>query len=274
MSRILETILFILSWGRGIFSFLFCVLLSLYLINSDSEGKGRFIQVANSSVLFPVQSSIKWVNKLRSVEAENAELLEENAQLRLKLDSYKQSEMENQRLRDYLAFPRKFIDPVMVAQVVSRDPGRLQSSCMINRGEDSDVKLNMPVFTPRGLVGKVSKVMHNHAYVQFLNDPASKVSIVENKTRTIGILESRNGMDLEVEFPAHTEVDLGDTLVTSGFGGIFPKGIQVGVVDKWIESDIEVLKRASIQPFQKHQYLEEMFILKSTPKWKVYLKDD
>lgn len=274
MNRIVISLMFFLSMGRGIFSFLMCTLFALYLVNSSSEGKGHFIQLATSSLLFPVQSSINWVNKLKSVDAENSELLEENAQLRLRIDSYKQSEMENQRLRGYLKFPRKFIDPVMVAQVVSRDPGRLQSSCMINRGEDAEVQTNMPVFTPSGLVGKISKVMHNHSFVQFLNDPASKVSVVENTTRTIGILESRNGIDLEAEFPEHTEVEIGDTLVTSGFGGVFPKGIQVGVVSEWVESDIEVLKKAKVRPFQQHQYLEEMFVLKSRPKWKVYLKHD
>lgn len=215
-----------------------------------------------------------WMNEFKSIEAENTQLLEENAQLRLKLDQYKQSELENLRLRDYLKFPRRADMPVMVAQVVSRDPGRLQSSCMVNRGEVDGIKVNMPVFTPKGLVGKISKVMNNYSIVQFLNDPASKVSIVENKTRAIGILESRNGFDLEVEFPAHSEVALGDTLVSSGFGGIYPKGIQVGVVQDWIQADMAVLKRGKVQPFQNNFYLEEMFILKTQSKWMVHLHDE
>lgn len=274
MSRYFASIIGLMSWGRGVLSFIFCISLSLYLINSEAEDKGLVVQVVNSSVLYPVQSSIIWINEIKSLEAENALLLEENAQLRLKLDSYKQSELENQRLRGYLSFPRKFDFPVLVAQVVSRDPGRLQASCMINRGELDGLSIDMPVFTPTGLVGKVSKVFNNHAYVQFLNDIASKVSVLENKTRAIGILESRNGYELEVEFASHTEVEPGDTLVSSGFGGVFPKGIQVGVVKDWIETDIAVLKRARVMPFQSNAFLEEMFVLKSTPHKIVHLKDE
>mgnify|MGYP006083482545 CR=1 FL=1 len=269
MNRFFILILGVMQWGRSVLSFLFCLIFSLVLLQSDSSSKGTFIQVMTSTLLYPVQSTIMWVDELKSLDNENSRLLEENAELRLKIDSYRQSAKENLRLREYLKFPKHEDFPVLVAQVVSRSPGRINSSCMINRGEIDGIEVNMPVFTPQGLVGKISKVMYNHAFVQFLNDPASKVSSIENSTRNIGILESRNGISLEIEFPVHSEVSLGDTLVSSGFGGIFPKGIQIGKLHSWEKSDLEVLKRAIVIPFQNPAYLEEMFILKSKTSWTV-----
>ncbi|MBO7130523.1 MAG: rod shape-determining protein MreC, partial [Fibrobacterales bacterium] len=68
-------------------------------------------------------------------------------------------------------------------------------------------------------------------------------------------------------FPAFSGTRVGDTLVTSGFGGIFPKGIPVGVIENFEESDVPVLERAAVRLFQNPAYLEELFVLKRLPSW-------
>ena len=67
--------------------------------------------------------------------------------------------------------------------------------------------------------------------------------------------------------PAHAGIREGDTLVTSGLGGIFPKGIGVGVVKEMVPHDMDVLSTMVIQPFQEVSQLEEVFIMQKEPDW-------
>ena len=149
MNKIFELLLGVMTWGRSILTFVVLILFSLILFQSSNETKGQVIQALVSSILFPVQSTVQWVDELKLIESKNARLLEENAILRLKIDTYRQAEKENQRLRDYLKFPRRLEMPVVVAQVVSRDPGRLQSSLVINKGKVDGMKVSMPVLLLR-----------------------------------------------------------------------------------------------------------------------------
>jgi rod shape-determining protein MreC len=65
-----------------------------------------------------------------------------------------------------------------------------------------------------------------------------------------------------MRFPSHAEIFLGDTIITSGMGGLFPNGLAVGIVEKIDEDDVQVLSRASVKTFQNPNYIEEVFVLK------------
>ena len=98
-------------------------------------------------------------------------------------------------------------------------------------------------------------------------DPENKVSVLENRTRITGILESPDSRKLFVELPAHADLKVGDTLVTSGLGGIYPKGIRIGLVLHIFPGDIDVMKKAEVVPFQNPSEIEEVFVLKKKIDW-------
>jgi rod shape-determining protein MreC len=225
------------------------------------SGKYNFHQMMISSVLYPAQVMINVATRYKDLKNENQYLLQENAKLRLMNDLRIQETMENRRLRNFLRFPANPNYSVRLAQVVARDPNRVNSSVIINLGLKDSVVSGMPVFTPRGLVGRLSMVMNNHSHVQLLYDFGSKVSVMENRSRTIGILESLNARDLSFRFPAHAEVFVGDTIVTSGLGGVFPKGVSVGIVENILEDEVKVLLKARVKLFQNPHYIEEIFVL-------------
>lgn len=123
------------------------------------------------------------------------------------------------------------------------------------------------MFSMNGLVGKVTKADMGHSRVQLIVDPNLKLSVMERRTRVVGFLESMDGHLLTAMVPAHAGVKAGDTLVTSGLGGIFPKGIPVGTVKDVRKADIDVMRQMDVVPFQELSTLEEVFVMEKEPDW-------
>ena len=155
----------------------------------------------------------------------------------------------------------------MTARVVGHSPGRFLTTLVINRGTSHGVKENMPVFSMNGLVGKITKAAYTHSRVQLLVDPNLKLSVLERKSRVVGFLESVDGHLLTAMIPSHAGVKEGDTLITSGLGGIFPKGIPVGTVKAVRKSDLDVMRQMDVAPFQEFSSLEEVFVMEKEPEW-------
>lgn len=257
------------SFGRGLFAFLFFFGLSYAILHTSLKDKMRIADVAVSTVLYPAQLVVNKATSWSHLEKENRQLKEANARMRIENDYLRQDFLHKLRLQNLDSVGIVFPDSVVLAQVVAKNPGRLQTSLLINLGARDNLTRNMPLFTPRGLVGKVSKIYDNHSVVQLLTDPESKVSVLENRTRISGIIESPDSRRLYVELPAHADVRVGDTLVTSGLGGVFPKGIRVGRIQKIGPGDIDVMKKAEIIPFQNASEVEELFVLKKNVDWVV-----
>jgi rod shape-determining protein MreC len=253
--------------GRGITSFFLCCLISLILLNKDIEYKQGVVDLLFSTVLYPAQVVSSKINSLKSIQGENEFLKKENMRLRLENDMLLQARKENLRYRDMLGFIRDHEFPMTMAEVIARSPGRLQTVFVINRGAEDSIKVNMPVLTSKGLVGRISKVFPGHSHVKLLTDPVVKVSVLENSSRTVGILESPDSYRIRVVLPRHAMVQKGDTLVTSGFGGIFPKGILVGRITDFKKGDLEVVKHALVKLFQDLDYVEEVFVIRKEPDW-------
>jgi rod shape-determining protein MreC len=108
--------------------------------------------------------------------------------------------------------------------------------------------------------------------VQGLSDPNSKVSVLCNRSRVNGVLEAWPGGKLLVRFPVDADVKLADTLVTSGMGGVFPKGLSVGIIrdphTDAREGD-DILKAWEVKPFQNPDLVEEVFVLIRKDSWTV-----
>lgn len=229
--------------------------------------RDSIVSTALSTVFYPAQMVISYVDSHRAVAAENEQLKEENA--RLRQETYYASEglQELTRLHTLVRFDDKWDYPIVTARVVGHNPGRFLTTIVINRGTKHGVKENMPVFSMNGLVGKVTKATITHSRVQLLVDPNLKLSVQERRTRVVGFLESMDGHLLSAMIPSHAGVKEGDTLITSGLGGIFPKGIPVGTVKAVRKADLDVMRLMDVAPFQEFSTLEEVFVMEKDPEW-------
>ena len=234
---------------------------------SSTAVRESIVDKALSTVFYPVQLLMASVNDFKSLQAENDHLKAENA--RLRQETYHASEglQELTRLHTLVRFDDKWDFPIVTSRVVGHNPGRFLTTLVINRGTHHGVKENMPVMSMNGLVGKISKATLTHSRVQLLVDPNLKLSVLERRTRVVGFLESVDGHLLSAMIPSHAGVAEGDTLITSGLGGIFPKGIPVGTVHKVRKADLDVMSLMDVQPFQEFSTLEEVFVMQKEPDW-------
>ncbi|MBR3851707.1 MAG: rod shape-determining protein MreC [Fibrobacter sp.] len=269
MLRAFRFIVGLFSQKHGIVAFAFFLLLGILMRQAPEATQKSVISAALASVFYPAQMVISSVDEFRSVAHENEMLKEENARLRQETYYASEALQELARLHTLVRFDDKWDYPIVTARVVGHNPGRFLTTLVINRGTSRGVKEDMPVFSMNGLVGKVSKATLTHSRVQLLVDPNLKLSVLERRTRVVGFLESVDGRTLSAMIPTHAGVKVGDTLITSGLGGIFPKGIPVGTVTQIRPSDLEVMQLMDVMPFQEFSSLEEVFVMGKEPEWVV-----
>jgi rod shape-determining protein MreC len=176
---------------------------------------------------------------------------------------------ENDRLRDYFNIQRQHAWKPALARVVARDPVNWWKTITIDRGARDGVVTNAPVVTAEGLVGRVSTVTFAQSQVVLVGDPDCRVSVLvgDDKSREQGVIAPASSTPLD-----HALVDLsylsrnsklapGQYVVTSGMGGIFPKGIVVGQIADFRNIGYGLYKEAQVRLAVNMNRLEEVFIL-------------
>lgn len=267
MLRAYRFIVDLFTQRHGIVAFVFFLVLGLLMRQAPVPIRESVVSTALSSLYFPAQRIVSAMGHYKSIAQENEQLKEENARLRQETFHAREGLQELARLHTLVRFDDKWDYPIVTARVVGHNPGRFLTTMVINRGVEHGVKENMPVFSMNGLVGKISKSTKNHSRVQLLVDPNLKLSVMDRRTRVVGFLESMDGRRLTAMIPTHAGVHAGDTLVTSGLGGIFPKGIPVGTVKEIRKSDLDVMCQMEVNPFQEFSILEEVFVMEKEPDW-------
>jgi rod shape-determining protein MreC len=264
------------KWARGLIVFLLFVFFSIYMLNTNINQKQNIANSAEfifSSILYLPQSWVSYGLYLGEVGEQNILLKKENAKLKLEIDMIKEYAIENERLRDLLSFESQPDYPIFLSRIIGHNPGQYTTTIVVGRGKADSISYGMPVFTVNGLVGKVSKVFANHSMIQLLSDPNLRVSVISSRSRALGTIFSRENGNIQIQVSSYTDLVPGDTLVTSGFGGIYPKGIPVGVLVKLDKNDSEVLSYGSIKPLQQIESLEEVFIIHKPTDWVVWEGD-
>ncbi|MBD3316100.1 MAG: rod shape-determining protein MreC [Chitinivibrionales bacterium] len=252
---------------RNLFSLLLTVFLSLWMINAQPAAQRRIARALTFSIFYPFQFTVNQVTRARNIFAENRRLREEVTQLTTRLAQLEDRAVENERLREMLEFERKTELTLLPARVIAREPSSLYRAFVANRGSAHEVRYDMPVVNNHGLVGKVVQALPHISLVQLLKDPSARTSVMNKRSRVVAILETENGRDFFAQYRTPADIVVGDTIVTSGLGGVFPKGLFVGTVEKIKEGYDPLFKRVFVEPFVTFEHLEEVFIVKRPPEW-------
>ena len=132
----------------------------------------------------------------------------------------------------------------------------------MNQGENDGVAKDMAVATSEGVVGRVIEVSRNTAKVLLITDANSAVDVIVQRSRAQGILEGKIEETCILKYVQKSEeVQVGDRVITSGLGGIFPKGLVVGTVTKVDRKRPGIFQYIEVTPAVDLSKLEEVLIL-------------
>jgi len=205
--------------------------------------------------------------EIATVHEQNKMLKNEIEQLRQQNTMAEEYAAENVRLRELFAYKESAHQfDLLAARVIGRDAALWTSTIVVDRGSKDGVRENMPVVTGKGLVGHVSEVGPVSSKVQLILDVRSSVGtlIQRSESRVNGIVTGTMDnpyMPQMVNIPRNADVEDGDAIVTSGFGGIYPKGIAVGRVSSQHSDDSGLLKVAVVETAVDFQRLEDVAII-------------
>ncbi len=203
---------------------------------------------------------------LRGVQAENRRLRTEMQELQQRLESLQEMALENRRLQAVLEMPAPPAGRPVVAQVIAKDATNWFRTLLIDRGSGEGLERNAPVITPQGVVGRVMEVAPIAARVQLVTDPVSSVGALIQRTRVSGIAAGDGGATLRLRYlPLMADVAVGDRVVTSGMGGVFPKGIPLGTVTTVERRSGALFQEAVLQPAADLSRVEEVVVLTGLP---------
>ncbi|TMA57251.1 MAG: rod shape-determining protein MreC, partial [Deltaproteobacteria bacterium] len=162
-------------------------------------------------------------------------------------------DLANRRLGKLLALRGELGVAAVAARVVGRSPTAWVHTVVLDKGERHGISKGMAVLTPEGVVGQVVSVSAHAARVLLISDPNSGVDALVQRTRARGIVAGTiEGGCLLKYIQRGDDVAAGDTVITSGLDGIFPKGQLIGTVarvgkkDSRIFQDVEVILSAEL----------------------------
>jgi rod shape-determining protein MreC len=239
------------------------VIISIVLLTMGSAHQMVIARTVMVTALAPVQKGVSWFHQLGDFMAQNRRLRRLNTELALENQLLREAQLENVRLRQLLSFrERERLGTILLAEVIAREPDRQMNSILIGAGRDRDLRRNMPVVTSRGLVGKVVEVFPRTSLVQLLMDRNCPVSAMIQRTRISGLLSYRRGTTFRLEnVPWRMDVRRGDQVISSGLGGLFPKGLSLGEVIKVSGRERSLLKEITVEPSVDFNSLEEVFVI-------------
>jgi rod shape-determining protein MreC len=252
---------------RNICSLLLTTMLSVLIIVAQPDSQAKLKRHLTMTVFYPVYVTISQVSNFTSVYSENKRLHQELTEASTQLQMLREQSVENIRLRGLLGFAEVSLYTLVPVRVVARDPSHQYRSVVVSGGSSQGVEMFMPLVGEHGAVGKVVQVIGNMSVVQLLRDPSNRTSAMVSRSRAAGILQTENGRDFFVRLRNHEEAQVGDTITTSGLGGIYPKGLTIGFVTRIDDRSNPLFKRAYLDFSVNFDKLEELFVMRLPPQW-------
>jgi rod shape-determining protein MreC len=223
-------------------------------VSSASRGASS----AAGDALTPKSELLKELERVRN----------ENQQLKVRELQAKEMERENARLRQSVGWTQQKKWELKLGRVTLRDPANWWRTVQIDLGSRDGITPDMPVLTAQGLVGKISAVSFTHSQVVLLGDSHCKVSgLVQSdaRDRLSGIIGPSGTLDSTLValslLPPNANVKPGQTVVTSGSGGVFPPGIPVGTVVDSHSADYGLSTEARVKLAVNLNALEEVWVI-------------
>lgn len=197
------------------------------------------------------------------VNRENQALKNRIANLESQLISQEESQRQNLQLRKLLNFREEYQLPAhaTIANVIGRDASGFSRLIFIDHGSRDLIKIHDPALTPGGIVGQVIMASPFSAKIMLITDSHSSCDVLVQRTRERGILQGNNQELCRLSYLMRSaDIQIGDTIITSGMDGVYPKGMPVGSIVSVDRKNDSLCQRIAVQPFANLNGLEEIVI--------------
>lgn len=207
---------------------------------------------------------------LIGVKRDNERLVKENAELASRLASLSQLAARAERLERLLELRSQVLTDTAAAQVIGMETSRQFRVLRLRLARGgTEMRPGMPVLSTSGVVGRIARVVGPYADVQLATDPKSSIDVVLPRTGSRGVLKgvaSDTRYLCRIEYLVQKdEVQLGDTVMTSGLGAIFPRDMPVGKVVRLRRTDASLYQEVEVEPSVDFGKLREVLVVLSPP---------
>lgn len=218
------------------------------------------------------------LSRARILEMENSGMRETIVNLMNEIHDLQGLEKENLDLRKHLDFQKRSKRELVMCQVINRGgiSGWWQT-VTLDRGSSSGIRENRPVITMNGLIGLTTRVSENTSQVLLLIDPGCSIACKVSRTGSLGIVRGEGvklggDPDLEMLWPVKSsnvrymdkndDLKIGDEVVTSGLGGVYPEGILIGHLVNFHVDKSGLYQCAELEIAEDLRKLKYVFVLK------------
>lgn len=198
---------------------------------------------------------------LSGAAQENQKLQAKIAILQTKLMDYEEQVRQTTRLRQLLGLSELQPEKMLVAEVIGTRVNNLFKALRISRGSLDGVKAGMPVIAPNGIIGRVIRTGLKESDVQLMVDFDFNLDVLLQRTRVRGVLNGFTSELCRLNLQKGAEIRIGDTIITSGIVGGFPKGLPVGRVMRITYESDNVSQIITVEPWVDYRRIEEVMVL-------------
>lgn len=227
---------------------------------------------ANTRYLTPVETAIRWLAQpivyvaqlpanakeatgsyflsMDELHDRNDQLLKDVSRLNATIAELAHAQTTIAELRDALGYVRENKRNQLLSEIVQVNPNRQRLEVIINVGEEHGIQVESGVLDPWGVYGRTVEVFPNTSRVLLLNDERHATPVLVSRTRQY-FIASGNGPDEPLTLDnvnLSSDIQIGDSVVTSGLGGVYPEGLVVGVVESVTDIVSESIKRVTVSP--------------------------
>jgi len=247
------------------------VLFFLMYHTYNEQGTSRF-QMAVQTISYPVQTSVQsvvstikntWNSYINLIEVneENKMLKQQLQNMEEKLNQHIENSVQFFRLRSQLLFAQKKARKEIFSEIIGESADNNHQIRLINRGSNQLLQRNYIVLRKEGLVGRIQSVSPYQSSVQLIIDHRSRVPALIQRNRVRGLIYgTHDGIEMR-QINQHAKIKIGDRVISSGLGNLYPKGILIGWVIGINHEPHELFKTARLDSAVDFNQIEEVFAI-------------
>ncbi|MCR5391807.1 MAG: rod shape-determining protein MreC [Olsenella sp.] len=233
------------------------------------------VRLVGSAITMPFQGLGNIFSNLTADQATLSELQAENDELRSRNAELEEAEQTATRLQGLLDLQSSYNLQSTAAHIISGSSDSWSSTVTIDKGTSSGLSVGMPVTSSSGVIGQIVECGATSSTVLLVTDESSSVSAMVQSSRAQGMLDGSAAGEVRLDMIRTDQtVEVGDIVVTSGLGGVFPKGLPLGKVTSVEKNPGSMYYTIVVEPYAHTENAEEVLVITSLTDSQVATSED